>query len=74
MVRARNAGRRRHPIIAAMWLAAAGAIGAGFVMRILATFWIGFGLRLLGVELMATGVVLAGLGWLAERMAGLGPR
>lgn len=70
----RRAGaRKRHPIITAAWLLAAAAVVTGSVMRILASFWIGFGLRLLGVEFIAAGVVLAAAAWFAERVMGVQP-
>lgn len=73
MAKSHGAGRKRHPVITAMWLLAAAAVAIGFVMRILAPFWIGFGLRLLGVEFIAVGVALAVAVWLAERIMGMQP-
>ncbi len=73
MAKAGSAGRKRHPVITAMWFLAAVVVAAGFIMRILAPFWIGFGLRLLGVEFIAAGVALAAVVWLAERLIGMQP-
>ncbi|GEM_PF-5456817 len=73
MAKARGTRGTRHPIVTALWLLAAAAVAAGFVMRILAPFWIGFGLRLLGVEFIAAGVALAVVVWIAERVIGMQP-
>lgn len=69
----RGSARKRHPVIMAAWLLAAAAVVAGSVMRIFAAFWIGFGLRLLGVEFIAAGVALAAAAWFAERVMGVQP-
>jgi len=73
MAKAQGAARKRHPVISAMWLLASAAIAVGAVMRIVAPFWLGFGLRLLGVEFIAAGVALAAAAWLAERLIGMQP-
>ncbi|MGH7013316.1 MAG: hypothetical protein ACREEL_04035 [Stellaceae bacterium] len=73
MAKANGASGKRHPVITALWLLAAAAIAAGFVLRILARFWIGLGLRLLGVSFIAAGLAIAVIAWLAERAAGMRP-
>ncbi|HYL47740.1 MAG TPA: hypothetical protein VET84_00080 [Stellaceae bacterium] len=66
-------GGKRHPVITAMWLLAAAAIATGFAMRIVAHFWIGLGLRLLGISFIAAGLAIAVIAWLAERATGMQP-
>lgn len=71
MAKARGIGSRRHPVITAMWLLAAAAVAAGSMMRIAARFWVGDGLRLLGVSFIAAGVAIAVIAWLTERVIGV---
>ena len=66
-------GSKRHPVITAMWLLAAAAIATGFAMRIVAHFWIGLGLRLLGISFIAAGLAIAAIAWLTERAIGMQP-
>lgn len=66
-------GGKRHPVITAMWLLAAVAIATGFAMRIVAHFWIGLGLRLLGISFIAAGLAIAVIAWFAERAIGMQP-
>jgi asparagine N-glycosylation enzyme membrane subunit Stt3 len=70
---ATRTGRKRHPVVVTLWALAAALLALGFVLRILAHFWIGWDLHLLGVEVIAGGLVLAFVAWLAERGAGLKP-
>jgi hypothetical protein len=70
---AAKASRKRHPVVVTLWALAASVIALGFVLRVLAHFWTGWGLRLLGVEIIAGGLLLAVVAWLAERLAGLKP-
>lgn len=73
MARVRSAAGKRHPVITAIWALAAVVIVAGSVMRIAARFWVGDGLRFLGVSFIAAGVFIAVVAWLAERIVGLQP-
>ena len=66
-------GRKRHPVITAMWLLAAASIAIGFSLRIVAHFWIGLGLRLLGISFIAAGLAIAAAAWLTERAIGMQP-
>jgi len=70
---AKARGSKRHPVITALWLLAAAAIAAGFAVRIVAHFWIGPELRLLGVSFIAAGLAIAAIAWLAERAIGMQP-
>jgi len=70
---AKTPGGKRHPVITALWLLAATAVGTGFAMRIVAHFWIGLGLRLLGISFIAVGLAIAAAAWLAERAIGMQP-
>lgn len=71
MARVRGATSKRHPVITAIWLLAAVAIAVGSVMRIAARFWVGDGLRLLGISFIAAGIFFAFVAWLTERFIGL---
>lgn len=70
---AKAPGGKRHPVITAMWLLAGVAMGTGFILRIVAHFWIGLGLRLLGISFIAAGLAIAAIAWLAERAVGMRP-
>jgi hypothetical protein len=48
-------------------------IVVGSLMRVAARFWVGDGLRLLGVSFIAAGVLIALVAWLGERAFGLQP-
>ena len=81
MVRMRPVGGRggRHPdrqvrrLVNAVWSAAAVAVLAGFVIRPLARYLGGQEARQFGVALIALGLLLAGIGFLIERWAGIKP-
>jgi hypothetical protein len=81
MPRMRTVGGRgsRHPdrrvrrLVNALWTAAACAVLAGFVLRPLGRYLGGHDARQFGVALIALGLVIAGLGFLIERWAGIKP-
>ncbi|HYL47788.1 MAG TPA: hypothetical protein VET84_00325 [Stellaceae bacterium] len=73
MAKASGGGRKRHPVITALWMLAATAIAIGFTMRIVAHFWFGLGLRLLGISFIAAGLAIGAIAWLAERITGAQP-
>ena len=73
MAQTGGANRKRHPVITALWLLAAVAVAIGFAMRIVAHFWIGLGLRLLGVSFIAASLAIAVIAWLTERAVGMRP-
>lgn len=73
MARVRGVAGKRHPVITAAWLMAAAVIVVGFLMRVAARYWVGDGLRLLGVSFIAAGVLIALVAWLGERAFGLQP-
>jgi len=73
MAKASGGSRKRHPVITALWVLAATAVAIGFALRIVAHFWIGLGLRLLGVSFIAAGLAIGAIAWLAERISGVQP-
>ncbi len=64
-----SARRRNRILLERLWIAAGLVVLAGFVLRPLGSF---FGLREirhLGIAVIAVGVVIAVLGWCAEKVA-----
>jgi hypothetical protein len=60
-------------IVNALWAGAAAMLIIGFVLRPLARFLGGPDLRLTSVIVIAGGLVLAGAGWVGEKIAARRP-
>ena len=70
MAQSRNTGRRsaERSVVTALWLVAASIFVVGSLLRIAASEWAGYHLRINGVRLIAVGVGFALLGWIGERI------
>jgi VIT1/CCC1 family predicted Fe2+/Mn2+ transporter len=64
----RGASRRERWLIRALWLSAAAAVIGGFLLRLAANFLHRPDIRLIGVAMLALGLVVALIAWAAENM------
>jgi hypothetical protein len=62
------AARRERLLVNGLWVTAAIIVLAGFAMRVLASLVNHPSLRLIGVVVIACGLVVAVVGWLSERL------
>jgi hypothetical protein len=63
-----NHGGRNSGFVNGLWLAAAITVVAGFILRSLSSFLGRGDLRFGGIALIAAGLAMAGLGWVADRI------
>jgi hypothetical protein len=70
MAQSRNSGRHspERSVVSALWIVAALIFVLGSVLRIAASEWAGYHLRITGVGLIAVGLAFALLGWAGERI------
>jgi hypothetical protein len=70
MAQSRNNSRRsaERSVVAALWIVAASIFVLGSLLRIAASEWAGYHLRINGVRLIALGLAFAMLAWLGERI------
>jgi hypothetical protein len=70
MARSRIPTRRPidRPIVTVLWVAAASIFILGNVMRVAASEWTGYHLRITGVYLIALGLVVGIFAWVGERI------
>ena len=68
MAQSRNSGRRSagRSVVTALWGLAASIFILGGVLRIAASEWNGYHLRITGVALIAVGLAIAILVWIGE--------
>jgi VIT1/CCC1 family predicted Fe2+/Mn2+ transporter len=64
----RGATRRERWLIRALWVSAALTVIGGFLLRLAANFLHRADIRLVGVALLALGLVMALIAWTAETM------
>jgi hypothetical protein len=64
-----GSGGKDRLLVIWLWVAAAAAVSAGFILRVVASILSRPDLRLTGVVVIAVGIVAGGLGWLGERLA-----
>lgn len=65
----RQPGRKERLFLAGLWVVAAGAVVAGFLLRILASFTHRLEIRFGGIALIALGLLIAMLAAAAESFA-----
>jgi hypothetical protein len=70
MAQSRNSSRRsaERSVVGALWIVAASIFVLGSLLRIAASEWAGYHLRINGVRLIALGLAFAMLAWLGERI------
>lgn len=64
-----GARRRNRILLERLWIAAGVVVLAGFVLRPIGSFFGRPDIRHLGIAIIAIGVVIAVVGWLAEKRA-----
>ena len=64
-----RARRRNRILLERLWIAAGLVVLVGFVLRPIGSFFGRPDIRVLGITVIAVGVVIAVVGWLAEKHA-----
>jgi len=64
-----GSGGKERVLVNWLWVGAAAIVTSGFVLRIVASLFGLPDLRLIGIVIIAIGIIVGGLGWIGERFA-----